>query len=428
MRKFPVLRVRGANNSGQTLLMFVLFIVVLFLFIGLGIDLGFSYITKAQLSKAVDAAALEGMKTLSQGTITATTVASETFAVNYGRPGRDVGAVSPSVVFSKASNGVNTLLDVKASTTINTFFIRVLPMWKTLAVSSSSEATRVKLIMTLVLDRSGSMNANSPPGSTHGGVYLPGAVTHFIDTFDDTLDEVAMVSFSSTANVDVPMSTPFKSAIATAANNLIYYGGTFSVGGLTNALALENSVDVPVDVDATKVVVFFTDGLANMIDDTLSCPPQTTWNFGGYDPPNSGAAFFSPNAPRTRQGQENASCTIGDNGTPVCCSGGSQFYSQEYNTLENFTRDNITAESKYRCIQLANQMRAANMYVYSIGLGGDPNNPVDFTFLQQVANDPNSLTYNSNEPTGEALVANDPTELDSLFQEIANRILLRLTK
>ena len=49
------------REKGQTLLMFVFFMVVLIVFIGLGIDLGFAYITKAELSKGVDAAALAGM-------------------------------------------------------------------------------------------------------------------------------------------------------------------------------------------------------------------------------------------------------------------------------------------------------------------------------------------------------------------------------
>jgi Flp pilus assembly protein TadG len=49
------------GERGQILILFAVFLTVLVLFMGLGIDLGFAYITKAQLSKAVDAAALAGM-------------------------------------------------------------------------------------------------------------------------------------------------------------------------------------------------------------------------------------------------------------------------------------------------------------------------------------------------------------------------------
>lgn len=72
------------EESGQAIILFVLFSIVLIVFVGLGIDLGFAYITKAELSKAVDAAALAGMRSLSSGTITASGVASATFAANYG--------------------------------------------------------------------------------------------------------------------------------------------------------------------------------------------------------------------------------------------------------------------------------------------------------------------------------------------------------
>ena len=44
------------GNRSQTLILFVLFMFMLILFVGLGIDLGFAYITRARLSKAVDAA------------------------------------------------------------------------------------------------------------------------------------------------------------------------------------------------------------------------------------------------------------------------------------------------------------------------------------------------------------------------------------
>ncbi len=78
-------------------------------------------------------------------------------------------------------------------------------------------------------------------------------------------------------------------------------------------------------------------------------------------------------------------------------------------------------------------MRAEGIYVYSIGLGTDPSQ----SFLQEIANDPVSHTYNSSQPIGEAIMAPDcstpssqtcNTELQQVFQTIASRILLRLTQ
>ena len=73
---------------------------------------------------------------------------------------------------------------VSASAIINTFFIRVLPQWKTMNVSSSSQALRVRLIMMLVLDRSGSMRFND------GANALPGAVSSFIPYLRESFDEI----------------------------------------------------------------------------------------------------------------------------------------------------------------------------------------------------------------------------------------------
>src|SRR5208282_751510 len=100
------------REDGQTLLMFVLFMLVLFAFVGLAVDLGFAYITRAKLSKAVDAAALTGIRNLSQGTAQASLVASNAFFANYGTSGRDVAPPSLTINFSTISG--NTVLDVSA--------------------------------------------------------------------------------------------------------------------------------------------------------------------------------------------------------------------------------------------------------------------------------------------------------------------------
>src|ERR1035441_552155 len=155
-------RVRMRRDCGQALVLFVLLMVVLILFIGLGIDLGFSYITRAELSKSVDAAALMGAKSLSQGRNAAEAVAHSTFDLNYGVSSRDTEAPHVDVQpFTDANN--NEVVHVTATVKINTFFIRVLPNWSTLEVSSTAEAVRMNVIMTLVLDTSGSMAPTNGP-------------------------------------------------------------------------------------------------------------------------------------------------------------------------------------------------------------------------------------------------------------------------
>ena len=53
------------------------------LFLALAIDVGFAYVTKAKLSKAVDAACLTAMRNLAQGQTTAKNLAINSFNGNY---------------------------------------------------------------------------------------------------------------------------------------------------------------------------------------------------------------------------------------------------------------------------------------------------------------------------------------------------------
>ena len=51
----------SANESGQTLVLIALLFVVLLLFVGLAVDVGFGFVRSSQFSRAVDAAVLAGV-------------------------------------------------------------------------------------------------------------------------------------------------------------------------------------------------------------------------------------------------------------------------------------------------------------------------------------------------------------------------------
>ncbi len=418
-------RARRRTDRGQTMILFVLLMIVLILFIGLGVDLGFSYITRANLSKAVDAAALLGASSLASGSNTAQAVALSAFDLNYGVSGRDAEPPVVTVqIYTNPTNN-NEVVDVSATVNINTFFIRVLPQWTTLAVGSTAEAVRNNVIMTLVLDTSGSMDParGAPPGGngtgSGGGLYLPDAVTAFINNFDENHDRAAMVSFNTIVSnvffggtVGQPNpTTPFKAPIIDAVNAFTWTGFTFSQGGLTNALAIENNATLSANESAVKVVVFCTDGRANVIQDTFTCSPSI-WNYGGKDSCPGGVNFFNSIT------GSNVCSTDVDGDVPTCC--------QE---AGGFTCSNVTAEAQSRAIQVASQMRQDGIIVYSIGVGSGLTPDLGFLgFLQQVSNDPSGPNYVATSFDGEAVVANDPSQLTTVFQQVASKILLRLAK
>jgi Flp pilus assembly protein TadG len=278
---------RLANNRkaqrAQIFMLFAISLPVILGFIGLGIDLGFAFVEHANLSKAVDAAALAAMRNLNQGQGQAKVIASSPFNTNYGKGlGTDFSPPVLNIVIGTDANN-NATVNVNATATINTFFLRILSGFKTLKVSSSAQATRPKLIMSLVLDKSGSMNLNGEAQA------LPPAVVTFLTYFDDANDQVADVSFASASSVDVPIKMNFVNTITNAVNRMGFGGATYSQGGLLNGQVQINSVAVAPGANVVKVAVFFTGGWANTVQNNLICPPSTSLNFGGCAPPESSA-------------------------------------------------------------------------------------------------------------------------------------------
>jgi hypothetical protein len=246
-----------------------------------------------------------------------------------------------------------------------------------------------------------------------GAQALPPAVINFLSYFDNTTDDVAEVSFSTLATVDVPIGTNFVGPVTSSVNRMQFAGGTYSQSGLLDGQLQINSEVVPSGEQVVKVAVFFTDGWANTINDTLNCNPgSTNLNYDGCAPNEytlgwcGGIFFMNPL-----------------NGNTVNC-GATVFPSKQYGTNETLNLQNVANEADYRALQVALSMQAQNVVVYSIGLG----NLINQQFLQEIANDPSSPTYNSNLPTGEAVFAPTAADLQGVFQIIAAKILLRLSQ
>lgn len=419
---------RQANGryfkSGQVLAMFVVMIPVLLCFTGLAVDLGRAYVTKTTLSKAVDAAALAAMNNLNLGQSEALIIAQSAFNANYGS-----NPPAVSITYSTDANN-NMLVNVSASTTINTLFLGLVSGTKTLSVGSSAQATRNPLVMALVLDKSGSMTLNG------GQQALPPAVKNFISFFDDNQDHVSDVSFSTLASIDVAMTQPFISKIDSAVNAMPFGGGTNSYAAMVDAQTQIQTAPVT-GSNVRKVAVFFTDGWANMLQDNLACTKGSTATtpmlYGGCDPGDTKLGYCAGNVWMLSPTSGNITTCPGlgfTNTSGTSCGASATFPSQQYGGQEplcpvNPTGEtNVATEADYRTIQVANSMRAQNTVVYAIGLGS----AINQSFLQQVANDPASSTYDSTQPVGEAVFAPDSTQLDAVFQVIASKILLRLTQ
>jgi Flp pilus assembly protein TadG len=474
------MHMRNANivksDRGQTIVIFALILPILILFAGLAIDVGLLYVTRAKLSTSVDAACLTGMKNLTLGQTTAGQLATNMFQANFGP-----NPPTPTVTFPlDASN--NQQVRVTATANVHTLFMQYLSQWASVPVGATAVSTRGKLIMSLVLDRSGSMISDG------GQAALQAAVPQFVANFSDTLDEVALMSFSSNARIDFPIGYTFKTPITNAVSGMHFDGGTFGTGAGTQPL-LDNAIGAPLSLakfqndsvpiqpgqNVVRVVVYFTDGLMNAVQDKIHCggvgnPNLTLINYGGYDS-GSTVSFLDPtcspaNSSGTSCTNESGHVSILDTCASGCPSGFKYDYpagdicknaggtvvttftpQQPGNCPDgsgpppcSFNRTNVTSEAQYRAIQTGIALRTdapVPTYVYTIGLstgvttGGK-------ALLATLANDPDTTTwggtYITGQPAGKFFYiptcpgTDCTTQLRTAFQTIAARILLRLTQ
>ena len=399
------------KESGNILVLFALLLPLLLLFVGLGIDFGFAFLTEAQLAKGADAASLAAMRNLGRGQVEASAIGQSEFALNYNA-NSNLNASPPSMSISYSSDSYGEpIVNVVDTAKIHTFFIGIAG-FPTLTIAAASQATRPPIILSLVLDKSGSMTLNG------GSTALPPSLVDFLGYFIEGTDQLGEVSFSTIATKDVAISKTFQTPITNSVTGMAFGGATFAQGGLLDAQTQVQGVSNP-PPNAVNVVVFFTDGWANTNQDTLGGGPV---NYGGCSPVESAIGLCSGVFCMNSTTGSTISYSSGNVGS---CNGSSTFPSQDP-SLPNpaqLTELNISTEADYRAVQSANTMRTQGITVYSIGLG----DKINTTYLQELANDPASPTYNASEPSGIAAFAPTASDLDSAFQTIASKILLRLT-
>lgn len=403
-----------SSTSGAVLILTIVVFFVLILVVSLVIDGGLIYGKRAEVSKAVDAAAIAGINNLSQGEAVAEQLARDLFAANYKLTSRDARPPDLDVQFTVDSNG-NQRVDITGTAHLRPIFLQVFPEFSVFDVHARSQAQRAKLVMSIVLDRSGSMNQNG------GCVGLPPAVDTFISFFDDNMDRAALVTFASNARVDVAMTRPFRTAIQRAVPRNCsqdYTGFTYFDGGLQLASQQNSVVVVGPGEQVVKVVVFFTDGLANTFQGTFDCPPSRVLNVTSGDSGNN-VTLLDPLTGDPVCGSTNG-------GSFSCCPNLTTFPSVNGGTRRAVgpnAGSDVRQEAKDVARNRARQIRMAGNIVYTIGLGDG----LDQDFLREIANDPSSPAYDPSQPTGEFAFAPTAADLQAVFQTIARKILVRIS-
>jgi len=184
--------------------------------------------------------------------------------------------VSNSVSISVTT--VNSYITVAASAQVNAplYFLKLLHLASG-TITASSQSTRRNANIVLVLDRSGSMNTN---GSCSA---LMSAVNVFTSQFIDGRDELGLITFSTTSNVDYQPTVNFQTAspsLNSVLNTMVCVGATSTPQALQQAYTLIQTTNAS---SALNVILFFTDGGANAVVATYPIKTQTDTRYGTYN-------------------------------------------------------------------------------------------------------------------------------------------------
>jgi Flp pilus assembly protein TadG len=279
---------RISNEKGFALIYTAGTLTLMLLFTGLAVDAGRAYVVKAQLSKAVDGAALGAARMLNSGDPRAE--AAQIFTANFPSGYFGTAAGNPTAAgnfYSLATDvtaGVN-VVTITATATLPTTFMKLAKL-NTVTIASTGEAQRRMVDLSLVLDVSSSI------GSRWGAVR--DASRAFINSFDKNGDRVALITYSDGARVldQMPSSRGFnKAKLISDVPQTLPNGSTAMVEGLYRGWDEVRAVPRG-QQSGLRVIVLFTDGASNSVPaiypGSSSARGLRTWDFpdNGPDPDN----------------------------------------------------------------------------------------------------------------------------------------------
>ncbi len=273
------------HEKGISLIIATVSLVAIVPILGLFVDLGILYASKARLQAAVDGAALAAARSLNIGqTVTAQESNAKQNAVNWfyanfpngnwSTYGTVLSSSNVSVV-ADTNNAQQMDVTVTATTNVPTYFMRFFNVAAN-TLNVSGEAVRRNLVAMLVMDRSGSMctvgaNDNQPCGEGDGTpcASMITAAKNFMGQFAEGRDQIGLVSFSDGQHIDQALTTDFQADLGYTnstgsgtgiIDNITCAGGTGTAGALSIAYDQLYKAALP---GALNVIVLETDGLPN---------------------------------------------------------------------------------------------------------------------------------------------------------------------
>jgi Flp pilus assembly protein TadG len=463
-----------SNERGITLVVVLALLVPLILLASFVVDGGRAYVLKANIAKALDAAALAGAQALADGDAAAQRRIENIFAANVPKGFLGVAIGAPTVAFATEADGSRTIT-VSHSASVPTGLARATGR-KDWTVDTRAQVTRRIVDVAFVVDKSGSLNDVWDK--------VQEATEQFVRYFDPARDRMSLVMYSATTTVMDAMTA----TRGFDRDALIEHIRDGKSGGFTStAEALYQGWDqlrnVPSATQSgSRIIVLFTDGAPNGVpgqyavkdeeDDTSTVigtlassdfprvptgasstdHPEVVGLYrihgSANDPSDNGvtnrmvrggskgsADEHLPYIPETSLHTQHVSAGIPTSfqlfepAIPGqrALSGLDKFgYPANVLNANNAAR-NLAETIAYNARK--DKSGAERIRIFTLGLGGLLNEPMGehletgASILQRIANDPRSNHYDSGDPEGRYFHAADASELAAAFEAVRNQII-----
>lgn len=431
----PIRQILG-NQKGAYFLMSAIVLGTMVGFAALGVEIGRWYGIQAEISKSIDGAAFAGAKNVSNPKFP-TNADLESFVLEVAQANFPPGLLdtdTPVFVSNVDALGKVTVNgNVHSLNHMTTAFDTGTTMTNLGAVGA---AKLRKAEVALVLDVSGSMNAGNAIDDLRTGADT------FVNNFQSFQKDhkFSLITFATGVQTPVPLSNDFVFDMTNEISGLNANGGTNTEDALGQAVNLPwepGQLALPANERTRQVVILFSDGNPTGFRaqfkrsgadlDAVALlhngePPANVWgSFGQHD---TQVNYFGSNVDKLGDGKSSGSaCGVGDTtkwyifddptyGISAYGQSPMTGYSSPYCTgVEPAGLVDYTIWlTRQMAIDHAAELKAMGITVYTIGLGS-----VDQTFLETLATD-----------TAHAYFANDPADLEGIFQAIANELKLIL--
>lgn len=371
---------------------------------GLALDSGRGYLARLQLTRAVDSAALTGARTLRAGQSAALAQARAAAYANGLVEGVEGASLDMSI--STDPSGESTF-EVSAGRTVPTTLMRLLGI-DHVDVAATAVASVPPVDLILVIDQSTSLGMVGAWGD------LQRAAKQFVAYFSDDIDQVGLVSFNTRAADRFQISKNFTVNVQRSIDGMSSAGWTNYGEGLRLAYNQITSSDVR-DRSA-KVVVFFTDGRPTAFRGTVGGRDRILATAVESPPRHIGSYYDNPDAVPMDY------TVWGPCRNVTFCP---QWTEQGPPQAEASDAINHDVGRQY-----ADMIRGEGVLLYTIGLGNtdhvDPAVQPNPDFLRELANvDGNT---NARQPAGKFYFAPTAAELQAVFNQVAQDLLVRLAK